>query len=275
MNVQQDRTVDEIVAQWIRPQWPAPAHVRAYVTTRAGNINSPPYDGFNTADHVGDELDVVMHNRHSLQQYFGWAKLPRWLNQVHGTRVDELLLAHCHKDEANLGSLSPHLYGNVPAIDADACVTNALSVPCAIHTADCLPVFFSNEKGSRVALAHAGWRGLLQGVLENTLACFEPGEFVYAWLGPAISQAHFEVGEEVFQQFVTNDIAAECAFTATSDGKYLCDLYAIARQRLESGGRCAVYGGEYCTFKDPRFFSYRQEPVTGRLLSLIWIDTSQ
>ncbi len=274
MKAQQNRTVGSIVAEWIRPQWPAPVHVRAYVTTRAGSINSPPYDGFNTADHVGDELDMVVRNRHALQQYFGWAKPPHWLNQVHGTRVDELL-QHCEERGGNLEPSSSHLHADEPVIDADACVTNALSVPCAIHTADCLPVFFSNEKGSRVALAHAGWRGLLQGVLENTLACFDPEEFVYAWLGPAISQAHFEVGGEVFQQFVSNDIAAERAFTATSDGKYLCDLYAIARQRLESGGRCAVYGGEYCTFKDPRFFSYRQEPVTGRLLSLIWIDASQ
>lgn len=261
MNSQQARTIEGIVTQWISPQWPAPAHVRAYVTTRAGNINLPPYDGFNTADHVGDELDVVMHNRQLLQQHFGWARQPRWLNQVHGIHVDEVLLHHGE--------------GNVATIDADASVTNMLGVPCAIHTADCLPVFFSNEKGSQVALAHAGWRGLLQGVLENTLACFEPEEFVYAWLGPAISQAHFEVGEEVFQQFVSSDASAECAFTAVGDGKYLCDLYAIARQRLDSAGRCAVYGGEYCTFSDSRLFSYRQEPVTGRLLSLVWIDASQ
>ena len=269
MNVQQARAVEEIVAEWIRPQWPAPAHVRAYVATRAGSINSPPYDGFNTADHVGDEIDVVTHNRHMLQQYFSWARQPRWLNQVHGTDVDERALGVTPK------SSSMPLSGNAPTLDADACVTDALNIPCGIHTADCLPVFFSNKKGTRVALAHAGWRGLLQGVLENTLACFEPEELVYAWLGPAISKAHFEVGEEVFQQFVSNDIAAECAFTARGDGKYLCDLYAIARQRLVSDGRCAVYGGEYCTFSDSRFFSYRQKSVTGRLLSLIWIDSSQ
>ena len=274
MKEQQNQTVESVVAEWIQPQWPAPAHVRAYVTTRAGSINSPPYDGFNTADNVGDELDMVVRNRHTLQQYFGWAKPPRWLNQVHGTSVDERLL-HCGEGEANLEASSSDLHADAPVIDADACVTNALSVPCAIHTADCLPVFFSNKKGSRVALAHAGWRGLLQGVLENTLACFEPEEFVYAWLGPAISQAHFEVGEEVYQQFVSHDIAAESAFRSTGGGKYLCDLYAIARQRLESAGRCAVYGGEYCTFKDSRFFSYRQKSVTGRLLSLIWIDASQ
>ncbi|OUR87444.1 hypothetical protein A9Q81_25980 [Gammaproteobacteria bacterium 42_54_T18] len=269
MNAQQTRAVEEIVPEWIKPQWPAPACIRAYVTTRAGSVNLPPYDGFNTADHVGDELNVVMNNRHILQQYFGWTGQPCWLNQVHGTDVDERLLG------VTAESLSRPRPGKTPKIDADACVSNVLNTPCAIHTADCLPVFFTNEKGSRVALAHAGWRGLLQGVLENTLACFEPGEFVYAWLGPAISQEHFEVGEEVFQQFVSRDVVDERAFAAVGNGKYLCDLYDIARRRLESVGRCAVYGGEYCTFSDPRFFSYRQEPVTGRLLSLIWIDSSQ
>ena len=269
MNVQQARIVEEIVPAWIRPQWPAPACIRAYVTTRAGSANLPPYDGFNTADHVGDEKSVVMQNRHMLQQYFGWASQPCWLNQVHGTDVDELLLGGGAKP------LSRYLPSKVATIDADACVTNRLNTPCAIHTADCLPVFFTNQKGTRVALAHAGWRGLLQGVLENTLACFEPEDFVYAWLGPAISQSHFEVGEEVFQQFVSHDAFVERAFCAIGNGKYLCDLYDIARRRLESVDRCAVYGGEYCTFSDPRFFSYRQEPTTGRLLSLIWIDSSQ
>lgn len=269
MNGQQSRTVEEIVPAWIRPQWPAPACIRAYVTTRAGAVNLPPYDGFNTADHVGDEQSVVLHNRQMLQQYFGWASQPCWLNQVHGTDVDEQLLDVITK------SVSRHIPSEVATIDADACVTNRLNTPCAIHTADCLPVFFTNQKGTRVALAHAGWRGLLQGVLENTLACFEPEDFVYAWLGPAISQSHFEVGEEVFQQFVSHDAFVERAFCAIGNGKYLCDLYDIARRRLESVDRCAVYGGEYCTFSDPRFFSYRQEPTTGRLLSLIWIDSSQ
>lgn len=267
MNAQQTRKVEEIVSTWIRPQWPAPAHVCAYVTTRAGGFNMPPYSGFNTADHVGDNLVVVRRNRDSLQQYFGWASQPCWLNQVHGTHVDERLLGV----EPNPSAFP----GEESTVDADACVTGMLNTPCAIHTADCLPVFFTNQNGSRVALAHAGWRGLLQGVLENTLACFEPGELVYAWLGPAISQAHFEVGAEVFQQFVSDDVAVEGAFIAVGEGKYLCDLYAIARRRLESVGRCEVYGGEYCTFSDPRFFSYRQAPVTGRLLSLIWIDPSQ
>ena len=269
MNTPQGRKLEAMVAAWIKPQWPAPSHVRAYVTTRSGSINLSPYDGFNTADHVGDELDVVMHNRHMLQQFFGWATQPCWLNQVHGTDVHERLL------EASPDFLPRPLLGEGLSIDADASVTDVLNNPCAIHTADCLPVFFTNEKGSRVALAHAGWRGLLEGVLENTLACFDPGEFVYAWLGPAISQAHFEVGEDVFQQFVSRNVVAEDAFAAVGEGKYLCDLYDIARRRLESVGRCAVYGGEYCTFSDPRFFSYRQKPITGRLLSLIWIDPSQ
>jgi len=269
MHTQQARTVEEIEPAWIRPQWPAPTRIRAYVTTRAGSINLPPYDGFNTADHVGDELNVVMHNRHMLQQYFGWDGQPRWLNQVHGTDVDERLLGVAPR------SFSRPVSGKTPSVDADACVTNVLNTPCAIHTADCLPVFFTNSEGTRVALAHAGWRGLLQGVLENTLACFAPEEFVYAWLGPAISQDHFEVGEEVFQQFVSQDVAVTRAFKAVGKGKYLCDLYVIARQRLESVGRCVVYGGEYCTYSDPRFFSYRQKPMTGRLLSLIWIDSSQ
>ena len=248
--------IDDLLPHWIVPDWPAPKQVRAYVTTREGDRNAAPYDGFNTADHVGDDLADVEKNRGLLTQYFQWQRDPLWLNQVHGTVVVDVETSSVH-------------------CDADSSVTTLLDSPCAIHTADCLPVFFTNQQGTNVALAHAGWRGLLQGVLENTLARFAANDSVYAWMGPAIGPSHFEVGVEVYQQFVEADNEAEEAFKRLANGRYLCDLYAIARQRLVQDARCSVYGGGFCTYSDPRFFSYRQKPVTGRLLSLIWIDSSQ
>jgi len=247
--------LSDIVSQWIVPQWPAPKNVRAYVTTRAGNFNQAPYDGFNTADHVGDSQVVVARNRRLLQQHFGWSREPQWLNQVHGATVVTV------EQAINLA--------------ADACVSEVEGAACAIHTADCLPVFFTNKQGTKVALAHAGWRGLLQGVLENTLACFAGSDCVYAWMGPAISQKYFEVGEEVYSQFVQATPSLQVMFTPVAAGKYLCDLYGIARYRMEQRPGCTVYGGEYCAFGDSRFFSYRRQPVTGRILSLLWMDSCQ
>lgn len=248
--------IKALLPHWVVPDWPAPKCIRAYVTTRDGDLSVAPYNGFNTADHVGDDLAVVQSNRFLLAQYFQWQRQPHWLNQVHGTVVVD----------AETSSV---------ASDADASVTSLLDSPCAIHTADCLPVFFTNQQGTKVALAHAGWRGLLHGVLENTLSCFSENDCIYAWMGPAIGPSHFEVGVEVYNQFTGVNSETINAFIPLENGKYLCDLYAIARQRLSSDIRCSVFGGGLCTYSDHRFYSYRQAPVTGRLLSLIWIDSRQ
>lgn len=240
----------------IIPNWPAPARVKAVATTRIGGVSEAPYRGFNLGDHVGDRPDDVAANRKALQQQLGLASPLPWLNQIHSTKV-----------------LS--LDGSVPAsVEVDGSYTSHQGMPCVVMTADCLPVLLCDKAGTQVAAVHAGWRGLVDGIIENALAEFSvPGGEIMAWLGPAISQAAFEVGGEVREQFVAHDPAAEAAFTAHGKGKWLADLYLLARQRLQRQGVIEVYGGEYCTFSEPdRFFSYRRDGVTGRQASLIWLD---
>lgn len=236
----------------IRPDWPAPANVRACATTRAGGVSRGSWQGLNLGDHVDDDPVAVAENRALLAAELGLPAEPHWLSQVHGTRV-------CLPDEA-------------PAC-ADACFENRPGRVCAIMTADCLPVLFCNAAGTRVAAAHAGWRGLLAGVLENTVAAFDdPGGRVLAWLGPAIGPAAFEVGDEVRDAFVAASASAGRHFRASESGRWLADLYGLARDRLAAAGVRQVSGGGLCTFSDPqRFFSYRRDGVTGRMASLIWL----
>ena len=252
------RDFSELVARWIKADWPAKPHIKAWVSTRAGDWNKPPYDGFNTADHVGDSLQAVQCSRSAVQYYFNLPQQPIWLNQVHSNRVVEAVAENRAKD-------------------ADASWTRRQGMACVIHTADCLPVFFCNRSGSQVALAHAGWRGLLNGVLENTLATFSCAmSDVLVWFGPAIGPQVYEVGENVRQAFVQRDSSAVAAFTSSDrPGHWYCDLYQLARQRLRRAGVTAMSGGDLCTFQDPRFFSYRRQNTTGRVLSLLWIDADQ
>ena len=225
------------------PDWPAPAGVRAFTTTRAfGNL----------ADHVDFEKSAVAARRAELRRHLPGE--PVWLAQVHGTR--------CVEAEA-----SPR------GVEADASVARTPGVVCAVLTADCLPVLFCDETGSVVAAAHAGWRGLAAGVLEATVAAMAvPGDRLLAWLGPAIGPAAFEVGADVVSAFTADDAGAASAFVAKADGKWLCDLGALAHRRLRGMGVERVFGGRQCTFADAqRFYSYRREGVTGRMASLIWI----
>lgn len=241
--------------EFILPDWPAPECVRAVSTTRTGGFSSAPWDSFNLGGHVGDSPRQVAKNRRKLAD---WTGIPlaefRFMDQVHGTGVVEL----------PAGS----------SVRADGCVTSRPRVPCVIMAADCLPVLFCNHDGTRVAAAHAGWRGLCQGVLENTVACFERASDVMAWLGPAIGPGQFEVGAEVREAFLAKDPEAHRAFvTGSADGYFLADLYSLARQRLASVGVSDVYGGHWCTFSEhDRFFSYRRDGVTGRMASLVFID---
>ncbi|MBV1775984.1 peptidoglycan editing factor PgeF [Burkholderiaceae bacterium DAT-1] len=235
------------------PDWPAPTHVRAISTTRAGGVSEGDFAGFNLATHVGDAPDAVAANRAALATHTGAAA--GWLDQVHGTRV------------AHLDTLDSHV---VP--DADASVATLPGRAAVVMTADCLPVLFCDEAGTVVAAAHAGWRGLCGGVLEATVAAMQATSPVMAWLGPAIGPDAFEVGGEVREAFMAHDLAAEAAFKpGTHEGKWLGDLYLLARQRLASVGVSAVYGGGYCTFSDERFFSYRRSRQTGRMASVVWI----
>ncbi|AMO83351.1 purine nucleoside phosphorylase YfiH [Obesumbacterium proteus] len=238
----------------ITPLWPAPNNVVAFNTTRKGGVSAQPYDALNLGTHVGDDGTVVAENRRRLKDIIAAPTEPFWLEQVHGTRV---LRLDENSDRADN--------------QADASYTNIAGQVCAVMTADCLPVLFCNRQGTEVAAAHAGWRGLCDGVLEQTLACFDSSpEDILAWFGPAIGPTAFEVGGEVRAKFIEQDADAEQAFTEHGE-KYLADIYQLARLRLRRAGVQTISGGDLCTVSDKsRFFSYRREPVTGRMAALIW-----
>lgn len=241
------------MAEFIVPDWPAPRGVRALSTTRLGGAGRAPWDGFNLAGHVGDDAAAVAANRALLRREV--PDEPRWLTQVHGTRCVDAARSD-------------------PGVEADASFSRERGVVCAVLTADCLPVLLCDEAAGVVAVAHAGWRGLACGVIEATVAAMgEPGDRLLAWLGPAIGPRAFEVGDEVRERFLADDAGAAAAFVAASRGKWLCDLYALARRRLAALGVRRVSGADYCTAGDPaRFFSYRRDGVTGRMATLVWLE---
>jgi purine-nucleoside/S-methyl-5'-thioadenosine phosphorylase / adenosine deaminase len=242
----------------LRPQWPAPARVAAYVTTRVGGVSAAPFDSFNLAEHVGDEPAAVAANRRLLIEASPGLSAIAWLQQVHGTTV-------VAADAAQ-------------TLSADALYTRQAGLGCAVMTADCLPVLFCDAAATQVAAAHAGWRGLCAGVLEHTVASFADPRSVMAWLGPAIGSRHFEVGAEVRAQFLASAppaqrSATELCFTPSSRPEHFyADIYQLARLRLSALGIYAIYGGGLCTFADSaRWFSYRRDAITGRMASLIYL----
>ena len=239
----------------IVPGWPAAANVQAVTTTRAGGVSGPPYTSFNLADHVGDVPGAVAENRALLARSLQLPDLPRWLKQVHGNCA------------VNAAACSP---GAV----ADASFSLQPGVVCAVLTADCLPVLLCDRQGTRVAAAHAGWRGLAGGVLEATVAALDsaPGQLM-AWFGPAIGPQRFEVGDEVRNAFIGQHAEAREAFVPRPNGRWLADLYRLAQIRLNAAGVGAIFGGGLCTYIDEeRFYSYRRDGVTGRMASLIWLS---
>jgi len=240
---------------WQVPDWPAPANVHAVVTTRQGGVSLPPYDSLNLAAHVGDEPERVAENRRRLRECLNLPAEPLWLNQVHGTRIVEL--GEASVEEA-----------------ADGSVSRTPGRACVVMTADCLPVLLCDQVGSKVAAVHAGWRGLAGGAVEAAVRQLggEAGQLM-AWLGPAIGPKRFEVGDEVREVFMQDDEAALHAFHALGGGKWLADIYQLARLRLSRLGVTRVYGGGDCTFEEAqRYYSYRRDKVTGRMASLIWFD---
>lgn len=235
---------------WLLPDWPAPARVRACVTTRQGGVSAAPFDSFNLGDHVGDDPAAVACNRQHLRDVLGCQ--PIWLEQVHSCVAVKALPGVC--------------------ATADASWSETPGEACAVLTADCLPVLFCDRAGSVVAAAHAGWRGLAGGVLESTVAAMRtaPGD-ILAWMGPAIGPHAFEVGDDVREIFVASHPEAAAAFAPHAPGKWLADIYRLARIRLQHAGVQDVYGGGRCTFGEAdRFYSYRRDGVTGRMASLIW-----
>jgi YfiH family protein len=240
----------------IIPDWPAPAWVRSGCTTRRGGVSSGPFAGLNMGRSGGDRPEAVDENRRRVFAALGTPAEPCWIRQVHGTRV-------------------VRMPGPATEPEADASYTPAPGTVCAVQAADCLPVLFCDEAATVVAAAHAGWRGLSGGVLEATVAAMAvPPERLLAWLGPAIGPEAFEVGAEVRSAFLDADPAAAAAFRAgAAPGKYLADLFLLARQRLQRSGVRRIYGGGLSTHADPaRFYSYRRDGATGRMAALIWLQ---
>jgi YfiH family protein len=236
---------------WIVPDWPAPANVRAFITTRAGGSSQGPYASLNLGLRTDDDARAVAANRDRVRATV--PQEPKWLRQVHGNTVVE----------ADPLADSP---------EADAAVARRPGTVCAALVADCVPVLLADRAGTTVAVAHAGWRGLASGVIENTVERMAlPPEGLLAYLGPGIGPRAFEVGADVRDAFLARDPRSKSAFAPHAPGKWLADLFMLARQRLDGIGITNVYGGAHCTYSDPqRFFSYRRERTTGRMAALIW-----
>jgi polyphenol oxidase len=252
------------VTNFLVPDWPAPEKVKALVTTRQGGVSAAPWASFNLGDHVGDDPSAVRENRSRLRKVLPTE--PKWLRQVHGTLC------------VDVSQISE-------PVDADASFTRQPGIVCSVLTADCLPVFFCDDQASVVAVAHAGWRGLANGVLESTVSAMQinPARLM-AFMGPAIGPEKFEVGPEVRETLIDKDESASRAFVATTNGKWLADIYLLAWLRLRSLGIERVFGpasksGKFesattncCTVsQSEQFFSYRRDGVTGRMASCIWL----
>lgn len=236
----------------IVPDWLAPPSVNALQTTRRGGVSYAPYDSMNLGEHVGDNPLTVARNRELLNRRL--PSEPVWLEQVHGTGVVNADMAGCR-------------------VRADACIARQRGSVCAVMTADCLPVLLCDTQGTVVGAAHAGWRGLCDGVIEATVRAMQVApQNLMAWLGPAIGQDAFEVGDEVRAAFVTVQPQAASAFIPGQSGKWFADICTLARLRLNALGIVQIYGGGYCTYREcERFFSYRRDGTTGRMGTFIWL----
>ena len=246
------------VSDWLIPDWPAPPRVRAAVSTRQGpGVSAAPYDRLNLGARSGDAPEAVAANRDAVQATLGLERAPHWLQQVHGVDVADIDRLY-DEDEPR----------------ADAAVTCRMGEALAILTADCLPVLFCTLDGDAVAAAHAGWRGMVAGVLEAALASLPaPPAKIMAWLGPCIGTPSYEIGEEVRDAFLAVDAGADGCFVPTRPGHWLCDLAGLARRRLLTAGVAQVYGGGFDTRIDGRFYSYRRDGAhSGRFASLIWME---
>lgn len=242
-------------SQWLVPDWPAPARVRAFVTTRDGGVSTGEYASLNLGSRSGDDAANVARNRLIVRGQL--PAMPRWMAQVHGAEV------------ADLDGLAEN-----DVVTADAATTGTPGRVGVVLTADCMPLFLCDEQGRRVGVAHAGWRGMAAGVIENTVRSLgaDPAKLM-AWMGPTIGPTAFEVGPEVREAFVTTDPRALDAFVQGKPGKYLADLYALARLRLQHAGVANVFGGGFCTYREAdRFFSYRRQQKSGRMGAFIWME---
>jgi YfiH family protein len=241
---------------WIVPDWPAPDHVKAFITTRRGGVSGGPRATLNLGYKAGDDPAAVVQNRARVQAFM--PQTPKWLAQVHGTRVVD----------ADTMTGAP---------EADASIARNAGTVCSIMIADCLPLLFTNRAGTRVAAAHAGWRGLSGGVIANTVQALcnagDDAADLLAYIGPGIGPSAFEVGADVYDAFTASDADATVAFVRHAPGKWLADLFMLARRALTRAGltQAQVFGGDLCTYSDPaRFYSYRRDKLTGRMAAFIW-----
>jgi polyphenol oxidase len=247
---------DALHPDWLRPEWPAPRNVRAFITTRAGGASRGPYASLNIGLSTGDDPQAIAQNRARVRSVL--PEDPRWLKQVHGACVVD----------------ADELTGRP---EADASIAQRRGAVCAIQIADCLPVLLADRAGSIVGAAHAGWRGLAAGVIDNTVAALAARGArcanLLAYLGPAIGPGAFEVGDDVYDAYVGTDAATASAFERRANGKWLADLFALARHALARCGVTAIYGGGLCTYFDQaRFYSYRRDKTTGRMGAFIWLE---
>lgn len=248
--------------QGISPDWPAPANVRTHITTRAGGVSLAPYASNNVGLHVGDNPEQVAANRAQLSARLGLQHSPQWLEQIHGVKV-----------------INAKTDGVVRT--ADGSYSNQKGHACLVMTADCLPILLCDKQGTQVAALHCGWRSLAKGICARGLQKFSvaPGD-ILAYLGPAISQPHFEVGVDVLEAFFNAarnqqhaDEIANAFISAQRPLHFYADIYALARAELHALGVTAIYGGGDCTYTDAaRFYSFRRDKVTGRMASLIWLE---
>jgi len=249
----QNKSIDFLI-----PDWPAPENIRAVTTLRTHGFSTGSYASLNLGDHVDDNLAAVHKNRQLLIETLGFECEPFWLNQVHGIKAVDLDNLISGKDDN----------------EADAVFTHIKAQPCIVLTADCLPVLLCDRAGTIVAAVHAGWRGLLNGVIEATVKAMKVrGEELLAWMGPAIEPPAFEVDADVREQFIKVDPNAKDAFEHKYDQKWLCNLFLLGKQRLHSVDVVAIYGGRECTYSSPeKFFSVRRDKNTGRFASIIWMS---
>ena len=265
---------------WIVPDWPAPANIRAFVTTRTGGVSTGPYATMNLGRRGADDATARAENLRRFEAFLPGK--PAWLDQAHGVAVATLTRNGCTTPRPIAGAdvVRKDVDGCIaPRPIADAAVTCERDVVCALLTADCLPVFFADGEGTAVGAAHAGWRGLAAGVLEATILALAnldvPPDRLMAWLGPAIGPESFEVGDDVRDAFCATDPGAATCFVRKSPGKWHADLYDLARQRLLRSGVTLISGGGFCTFTDSaRFFSYRRERESGRMAAAVWLAQS-
>lgn len=240
------------INHWLTPDWPAPSGIHAATTLRTGGVSLPPYQSLNPAAHVGDNIDSINKNRQRISDMLHLPTDPLWLEQIHSNQVIEV----------NANSMSGQI--------ADAAYTKDSGVVCAVMTADCLPLLVCSSDAKTIAAIHAGWRGLLSGIIGNTLAAMNCDNY-WVWLGPAIGPNCFEVGPEVREAFIQKSAEFSNAFRSQKNGKWLADIYQLAKIELTGLGVTAIYGGNFCTVTDSqRFYSYRRDQQTGRMATLIW-----